>query len=136
MAKDSPRIAAIGTVDELNSTIGVLLAESLPDPVVACLTSVQHDLFDLGGELSIPGYRAMTKDHVERLEADVERFNADLAPLKEFVLPGGTRAAALARRPRVYFEEWDEPLISGIGWVSELIRLAGGEDCFPELAHA
>src|SRR6187551_2123676 len=70
VAKDWPRIAAIGAVDELNSTIGVLLAESLPEPVVACLTSVQHDLFDLGGELSIPGYQAMSKDHVERLEAE------------------------------------------------------------------
>jgi len=112
VAKDSPRIAAIGAVDELNSTIGVLLAESLPDPVVACLTSVQHDLFDLGGELSIPGYRAVSKDHVERLEADVERFNADLAPLKEFVLPGGTRAAALAHVARTVCRRAERTLIT------------------------
>jgi len=112
VAKDSPRIAAIGAVDELNSTIGVLLAESLPEPVVACLTSVQHDLFDLGGELSIPGYQAMSKDHVERLEAEVERFNADLAPLKEFVLPGGTRAAALAHVARTVCRRAERTLVS------------------------
>jgi cob(I)alamin adenosyltransferase len=112
VAKDSPRIAAIGAVDELNSTIGVLLAESLPEPVVACLTSVQHDLFDLGGELSIPGYQAMSNDHVERLEAEVERFNADLAPLKEFVLPGGTRAAALAHVARTVCRRAERTLVS------------------------
>jgi len=100
VAKDSARIDAIGSVDELNSTIGVLLAETLPQPVAACLVAVQHDLFDLGGELSIPGYTSMTEAHVERLESDVERFNADLAPLKEFILPGGARAAALAHVAR------------------------------------
>jgi cob(I)alamin adenosyltransferase len=96
VGKDSAWIAAIGDVDELNSVLGVLLAERLPAPIRRCLTAVQHDLFDLGGELSIPGYAAVTGEHVARLEADVERFNAGLAPLKEFVLPGGSRAAALA----------------------------------------
>jgi cob(I)alamin adenosyltransferase len=100
VAKDSARIEAIGSVDELNSTIGVLLAEPLPQPVAACLVAVQHDLFDLGGELSIPGFESVTDAHVARLEADVERFNADLAPLKEFILPGGTRAAAAAHLAR------------------------------------
>jgi len=94
VAKDTPRVIAIGSVDELNSTIGVLLAEDLPEPIAQCLTAVQHDLFDLGGELSIPGFVTMTDAHVDRLEADVERFNADLAPLKEFILPGGNPAAA------------------------------------------
>jgi cob(I)alamin adenosyltransferase len=112
VAKDSPRIAAIGAVDELNSTIGVLLAESLPGPIAECLTSVQHDLFDLGGELSIPGYHAMSNEHVERLETDVERFNADLAPLKEFVLPGGTRAAALAHGARPGCRRAERALVS------------------------
>jgi len=96
MAKNAPRIEAIGAVDELNSNLGVLLAEALPSAVSSCLTAVQHDLFDLGGELSIPGHSAVTDGHVTRLEDAVESFNADLAPLKEFVLPGGTRAAALA----------------------------------------
>jgi cob(I)alamin adenosyltransferase len=98
--KDAPRIEAIGAVDELNSSLGVLLAEALPGEVAACLTGVQHDLFDLGGELSIPGYSAMTDAHVQRVEDAVERFNASLAPLKEFILPGGTRAAALAHVAR------------------------------------
>jgi cob(I)alamin adenosyltransferase len=112
VAKDSPRIAAIGAVDELNSTIGVLLAESLPEPVAACLTAVQHDLFDLGGELSIPGYSVMTEAHVARLEADVETFNADLAPLKEFILPGGTRPAALAHVARTVCRRAERALVS------------------------
>ena len=96
VAKNAPRIEAIGAVDELNSNLGVLLAEPLPDVVATCLTAVQHDLFDLGGELSIPGHSAVTDAHVARLEDAVESFNAELAPLKEFVLPGGMRAAALA----------------------------------------
>ena len=100
VAKDSARIDAIGAVDELNSTIGVLLAESLPDGVSGCLVEVQHDLFDLGGELSIPGYEAMREAQVLRLEDAVERFNAELPPLKEFILPGGTRAASLAHVAR------------------------------------
>ena len=100
LAKDSARIDAIGAVDELNSTVGLLLAEPLPDAVATCLTSVQHDLFDLGGELSIPGHVAVTESHVTRLEDAVERFNADLGALKEFILPGGSRAAALAHVAR------------------------------------
>ena len=100
VAKDAPRIEAIGAVDELNSTLGVLLAESLPQAVAECLTAVQHDLFDLGGELSIPGHVAVTEAHVTRLEDAVEQFNGSLAPLREFILPGGTRAAALAHVAR------------------------------------
>ena len=100
VAKDSARIAAIGEVDELNSALGVLLAEDLPAEVRDCLVAAQHELFDLGGELSIPGHAAVTDAHVARLEDAVERFNADLAPLKEFILPGGTRAAALAHTAR------------------------------------
>jgi cob(I)alamin adenosyltransferase len=110
--KDSARIDAIGSVDELNSTIGVLLAESLPDAVAACLVAVQHDLFDLGGELSIPGFESVTTAHVERLESDVERFNGDLAPLKEFILPGGTRAAALAHVARTVCRRAERSLVA------------------------
>ena len=98
--KDSPRIAAIGAVDELNSTVGVVLAEDVSEPIRALLTDVQHDLFDLGGELSIPGHAAILPSHVERLEQAVERYNEDLPPLKEFILPGGTRAAALVHVAR------------------------------------
>jgi cob(I)alamin adenosyltransferase len=113
--KDSPRIAAIGTVDELNSALGVLLAEPLPDPVRSLLTDIQHDLFDLGGELSIPGHTAVTSAHVERLEAAVERYNADLPMLKEFILPGGTRAAALAHVARTVCRRTERGLVALAG---------------------
>ncbi len=112
VAKDSPRIAAIGGVDELNSTIGVLLAETLPDAIAQCLTTVQHDLFDLGGELSIPGYHSITDAHIARLESEVERFNADLPPLKEFILPGGTRAAAQAHVARTVCRRAERSLVA------------------------
>jgi cob(I)alamin adenosyltransferase len=111
VGKDAPRIEAIGAVDELNSVVGTLLAEPLPDAIAKCLTAVQHDLFDLGGELSIPGYVAVTEAHVTRVEEDVEAFNADLAPLKEFVLPGGTRAAALAHVARTVCRRAERSLI-------------------------
>jgi cob(I)alamin adenosyltransferase len=94
--KDGPRIEAIGAVDELNSDLGVLLAEELPAGLRECLLEVQHDLFDLGGELSIPGYTGLKEAQVSRIEEVVERFNSTLPPLKEFILPGGGRTAALA----------------------------------------
>jgi cob(I)alamin adenosyltransferase len=77
-----------------------MLAEPLPPGIAATLREVQHDLFDLGGELSIPGYTAVTDEHVARLEEAVEALNADLPPLKEFILPGGSRPAALAHVSR------------------------------------
>jgi cob(I)alamin adenosyltransferase len=94
--KDDARIAAIGEVDELNSHIGVLLCETLPDDVRAALTAIQHDLFDLGGELCMPGHTIVTDEHLARLDAWLAGYNATLPPLKEFILPGGSRAAALA----------------------------------------
>jgi cob(I)alamin adenosyltransferase len=115
VAKDAPRIAAIGTVDELNSSLGVLLAEALPDRIRACLIDVQHDLFDLGGELSIPGHAAVTDDHVKRLEDAVLLFNADLAPLKEFILPGGVRAAAVAHVARTVCRRAERSVITLAG---------------------
>src|SRR6185503_548951 len=93
--KDSPRVEAYGTVDELNSCIGVLLAQtSLPDKVTGCLTEVQHELFDMGGELCIPGHQAVTAQQVARLEQELDAFNEALPPLKEFILPGGGPAAS------------------------------------------
>lgn len=92
--KDSPRVEAYGTVDELNSLIGVVLASVPPDAVRECLIDVQHDLFDLGSELAVPGYRALKDDCVERLEHQLDAFNADLPNLKEFILPGGSMAVA------------------------------------------
>jgi cob(I)alamin adenosyltransferase len=110
--KDSARIAAIGEVDELNSLIGVLLAESLPDSVADALTGIQHDLFDLGGELSIPGRVALHDNQVRRLETLTEAFNGDLQPLKEFILPGGTRAAALAHLARTVCRRVERGLVA------------------------
>ncbi len=92
VAKDAPRIEAIGAVDELNSVIGVLLCEDLPAAVRECLDGVQHDLFDLGGELSVPGHAIMSEAHSTRLEAALDGFNANLPALKDFILPGGSRA--------------------------------------------
>ena len=95
VAKESLRVEAYGAVDEANSAVGMVLAVSgLPDAVRRCLTEVQHDLFDLGGELCIPGHRMITPAHVERLEAELDGFNDALPPLKEFILPGGGAAAA------------------------------------------
>jgi len=93
--KDSPRVEAYGTVDELNCTLGVLLAvPDLPAPVVETLTQIQHDLFDLGGELCIPGMAMVDDADVARLESTLDDLNTDLPPLKEFILPGGGMAAA------------------------------------------
>ncbi len=95
VAKDSARVEAYGTVDEANSAIGAVLAvESVPENIRACLTEIQHDLFELGGELCIPGHSAVTADFVERLENELDGFNEDLPPLKDFILPGGGPAAA------------------------------------------
>ena len=94
--KDSLRIDAIGEVDELNSSLGLLLCEELPARVRAALLDIQHDLFDLGGELCLPGMEIIKDGQVGRLEALAEEFNRDLPMLKEFILPGGTRPAAVA----------------------------------------
>ena len=98
--KDSSVIEAIGAVDELNAALGVLLAETLPDEIRSCLTDVQHDLFDLGGELSRPGHAILADAYVSRLERALDGFNKDLPPLKDFILPGGSRAAVLAHFAR------------------------------------
>lgn len=95
VAKDSARMEAIGSVDELNSAVGWLVAvPGLDADIAHLLLSIQHDLFDLGGELAIPGHIAISEQHITRLEAAVERHNAALPPLKEFILPGGSEAAA------------------------------------------
>jgi cob(I)alamin adenosyltransferase len=110
--KDSLRVVALGEVDELNSALGVLLAEELPADVRTALTGIQHDLFDLGGELAIPGRPMVTDAQVANLEALVAAFNADLAPLKEFILPGGTRAAALAHLARTVCRRAERALVA------------------------
>jgi cob(I)alamin adenosyltransferase len=112
VSKDAARIEAMGAVDELNSSLGVLLAENLPEDVRACLTGVQHDLFDLGGELSVPGHAVMQAAHVARLEDLLENFNAVLPPLKDFILPGGSRAAGLAHVARVVCRRAERRLVA------------------------
>ena len=99
--KDSPRVEAYGTVDELNSTLGVLLAVAdLPAAVTRCLTEVQHELFDMGGELCIPGHTAIKAHQITRLEEELDAFNDALPALKEFILPGGGTAAAACHLAR------------------------------------
>jgi cob(I)alamin adenosyltransferase len=101
IAKDDLRVEAFGTVDEANCAVGLVLAVSgLPEEIVACLTRIQHDLFDLGGELCIPGFKAITAGYVARLERELDGFNAGLPPLKDFILPGGGAAAAACHLAR------------------------------------
>ncbi len=96
VSKDSLRVHAMGDVDELNSNIGVLLCEAMPDGVRTLLVEVQHQLFNLGGELSIPGYELLKPEAVALLDAALEEHNAALPRLAEFILPAGSRAASLA----------------------------------------
>lgn len=98
--KDSMRVEAYGTVDELNSVMGILLCEELGDVIRTALTDIQHTLFDMGAELCIPGHSVLNEMQVSELENLLDRLNSDLAPLKEFILPGGTRAAALCHLAR------------------------------------
>jgi cob(I)alamin adenosyltransferase len=99
--KHSARIEALGAIDELNSQLGVLLAErDLPAQTQAMLTRIQHELFELGGELSIPNYTRITLQMVAQLEQELDALNDALPPLKEFILPGGSRAAALCHVAR------------------------------------
>jgi cob(I)alamin adenosyltransferase len=101
VAKENLRVEAYGTVDETNSAVGVVLGvPSLPPEIRRCLTEIQHDLFDLGGELCIPGHVMITAAHVERLEQELDAFNEDLPPLKDFILPGGGPAAAACHLAR------------------------------------
>ncbi len=151
LTKDAPRIEAIGEVDELNSTIGVLLNEDMPTEVRVCLSGVQHDLFDLGGELSVPGHTIMTAAHSKRLEDALDAFNAKLPALKEFILPGGSRAASLAHVARTVCRRAERalvalsrtealapPLLQYLNRLSDLLfvlartlnRHAGGDDVY------
>ncbi|GAB2608610.1 cob(I)yrinic acid a,c-diamide adenosyltransferase [Novilysobacter erysipheiresistens] len=94
VAKDSARVNAYGTVDEANSTIGLVLASELPDDVRTLLVAIQHQLFDLGGELCVPGHEAISDADVDRLEQHLDAFNEPLPALKDFILPGGGEAGA------------------------------------------
>lgn len=113
VAKDCPRVEAFGCVDELNSHIGLLIAQSaVTDDIRAILTEVQHELFDLGGELCIPDHTAITDAHIECLEQALDRLNAKLPPLKEFILPGGNVAAATAHVARAVCRRAERRVVS------------------------
>ena len=151
--KDHLRICAMGDTDELNSEIGVLMTEQIPAGISAELhelfLQVQHDLFDLGGELSIPNYKLLNPEHVAQLDVWLEKYNQQLPPLTEFILPGGTRAAAQAHVCRTVCRRaersivrlgWEEPLYDSprqyVNRLSDLLfvlarilnRAAGGSD--------
>ena len=117
VAKSHARIAAMGDVDELNSNLGVLLAEPLPDDVRELLVVIQHELFNLGGELSIPGFELLKSAAVAHLDHALAHYNADLPRLKEFILPAGTRSAALAHVGRTVARRAERAVVT----------LAGGE---------
>ncbi len=124
VAKDSTRVEAYGTVDEANSAIGIVLAaDAMPDTIRTCLTEVQHDLFELGGELCIPGHSAVTEAYIDRLEDDLDGFNEDLPRLKEFILPGGGQAAAACHLARAIVRRAERRVLS----------LASVEDVRPEV---
>jgi len=123
-AKDSARVEAYGTVDEANSAIGMILAiDTVPEAVRLCLTEVQHDMFELGGELCIPGHKAITEDFVDRLENQLDDFNDELPRLKEFILPGGGQAAAACHLARTIVRRAERRTYS----------LANNEDVRPEV---
>jgi cob(I)alamin adenosyltransferase len=112
LPKSALRVAAMGDVDELNSQLGVLLCEPLPDDVRALLRQVQHQLFNLGGELSLPGQALLKADEVAALDAALERHNATLPALAEFILPGGSRSAALAHVARTVARRAERALVA------------------------
>jgi len=112
VGKDSLRIQVLGDVDELNSCLGLVLAEKLPAGMRQALLRVQHDLFDLGGEVCIPGHAMITDLHVTRLEKLTQAHNAKLKPLKEFILPGGSRAAASTHLARAICRRAERGLVA------------------------
>lgn len=110
--KDNLRVEAFGDIDELNSLIGVLLTHDIPAEIREILTGIQHDLFDLGGEVCVPGREALTPDYVTRLETQLDALNANLKPLKEFILPGGCAAAAICHLARTVCRRAERRLVS------------------------
>jgi cob(I)alamin adenosyltransferase len=112
VAKSHRRVAAMGDVDELNSQLGVLLAEPLPEEVRTLLQEVQHQLFNLGGELSLPGQALLQAEAVAALDQALERHNATLPALAEFILPGGSRGAAIAHVARTVARRAERALVA------------------------
>lgn len=126
VAKTHARIEAFGTVDETNSALGMVLAvDSIPNDIRTLLIRVQHELFDLGGELSVPGMRVIDEDHITRLENDLDAFNDALPPLKEFILPSGGRATSACHLARAIARRAERTT-----WA-----LAQAEPVAPEVLH-
>ena len=119
--KDALRVGVLGEIDELNSAIGVILTESLSENFHEYLTAIQNHLFDLGGEICIPGYRAITLQHVAYLDECSGALNANLPPLKEFILPGGCRTAALVQVARAVARRAERSLVAMANPKSELV---------------
>ncbi|HHH35256.1 MAG TPA: cob(I)yrinic acid a,c-diamide adenosyltransferase [Gammaproteobacteria bacterium] len=112
LPKDDPRLEAIGTIDELNATVGLMLSHELPAEIRVPLTEIQHRLFDLGGELALPGSRSFPAELTTEMETLLDRLNADLPPLREFILPGGTPAAAACHLARTVCRRAERRLVS------------------------
>ena len=112
VAKDSARVQALGDIDELNSCVGLVLAERIPAGPRKFLLQIQHDLFDLGGEICIPGHSMIAQAQVQRLDETLAALNGTLPALKEFILPGGTRPAALAHLARTVCRRAERSLVA------------------------
>ena len=113
VAKDHIRVEAYGTIDELNSVIGVVLAsEDVPTDICTALGKIQHELFEIGGELCLPGYSVMTKEHTTWLEQTLDKLNSDLPPLTDFILPGGNVAAANCHLARTICRRAERRMVS------------------------
>jgi cob(I)alamin adenosyltransferase len=110
--KTAERVAAMGDVDELNSLIGILIEQDISDDIVEQLQDIQHVLFNLGGELSIPGAELVLEEHVQKLEGLIDKYNEELPPLKEFILPGGSQAAATCHLARAVCRRAERSVIS------------------------
>lgn len=113
--KNAPRIEAMGNVDELNSLIGLLRTEPLPEDIDILCSRIQNDLFDLGAELCIPGHSVITEAHVAFLDQKLDHYNANLERLQEFILPGGSRAAALAHLARTVCRRAERSVVTVSG---------------------
>lgn len=112
VAKDTPRIEAYGCIDELNSQLGVVLAHDIPVGPRACLSAIQHMLFDLGGELAVPGMHKISKDHIDWMERTLDHFNAEMPYLQEFILPGGNLPAAHCHVARTVCRRCERIIVS------------------------
>lgn len=123
VSKHNPRVESYGNVDELNSVIGLIGGHELPDGMKEILNRIQHDLFDLGGELCIPGHSMIKGDRVQHLEEVIDELNRNLVPLEEFVLPGGTQAAALCHVARTVCRRAERSLVA-LSQTEEITELA------------